>query len=351
MPFVPQIRKQILHALEQHILPVLARDEVVQILSQPPFLHPQIHSYYKDIPFLEDLQPGLLQPSYTWKEEQMSAGRSPYLMFIYQGTMQYTIGITRQMAREMAAKNFDVQKGGITLHLPEATCLYQIPMIPGENGRQPFHVNCESVSLLAMNLWDDEILAHVATSSNRGVDCSHSLTFKDRALVQMARLYKTELEDSPPGETSSPQALLYAFFSRMRRLLKTREIPLSNTSWAGEVERQVQGETRMEQLCLEAMRYIEKNLQAGLSWEAIAGALDISPIYLNVIFQETLGTTVMRYVTHRRIEAAKQILAESNEALKDVSQLVGFAGASSFGNAFKRATGLSPQQYRKQYRS
>lgn len=350
MPFVPQIRKQILQALEQHILPVLARDKVVQIVSQPPFLYPQVHSYYKDMPFLENLQPGPLQPSYTWKKEQMSAGRSPYLMFVYRGTMQYTIGITRQMAREMAAKNFDVQKGGITLHLPGPACLYQMPLIPGENGQQPFHVHCESASLLALNLWENEILAHVATSSAGGVDCSHSLVFKDPVLVQMARLYRTELEESTPDDTSAPQALLYVFFSRMRRLLKTREIPLSNTSWAKEVQRQVQGETRREQLCLEAMRHIEKNLQTSLSWEAIAAELKISPIYLNVIFQEALGTSVMRYVTQRRIEAAKQILAESNEALKDVSQLVGFASAPSFSNAFKRATGLSPQQYRRQYR-
>jgi AraC-like DNA-binding protein len=49
----------------------------------------------------------------------------------------------------------------------------------------------------------------------------------------------------------------------------------------------------------------------------------------------------------QRIELAKVYLEESESSLDDVAALLGYSEASSFGRAFKRWTGSTPQRYRK----
>jgi AraC-like DNA-binding protein len=49
----------------------------------------------------------------------------------------------------------------------------------------------------------------------------------------------------------------------------------------------------------------------------------------------------------QRIELAKVYLEEGESSLDDVAGWLGYAEASSFGRAFKRWTGSTPQRYRK----
>lgn len=58
--------------------------------------------------------------------------------------------------------------------------------------------------------------------------------------------------------------------------------------------------------------------------------------------------TVVDYLTQIRIKNARQMLSFSDKDIGEVAQLCGFHSAAYFCNLFKRITGESPSEFRKQ---
>lgn len=58
------------------------------------------------------------------------------------------------------------------------------------------------------------------------------------------------------------------------------------------------------------------------------------------------GTSFQKVVISARIQAAKQLLAESHAPVTQIASEVGFATLQAFSSAFRRETGLSPSGYR-----
>jgi AraC-like DNA-binding protein len=61
-------------------------------------------------------------------------------------------------------------------------------------------------------------------------------------------------------------------------------------------------------------------------------------------FRALLGTSPYRYLQHRRIDLAKQMLREGAR-LADTAHGAGFADQSHFGRTFRKAVGLTPKEW------
>jgi transcriptional regulator GlxA family with amidase domain len=66
-------------------------------------------------------------------------------------------------------------------------------------------------------------------------------------------------------------------------------------------------------------------------------------------FVEATGYTAIDYVHSVRIEEAKQLLETTDDALDCIAQEVGYGDEASFRKLFKRMTGISPSNHRKQF--
>ncbi|MGE5528528.1 MAG: PocR ligand-binding domain-containing protein [Patescibacteria group bacterium] len=97
----------------------------------------------------------------------------------------------------------------------------------------------------------------------------------------------------------------------------------------------------------EATAYIRAHYGEPLTLEGVAQKVFISPFYLSHLFKEELGLTFVEYVTRVRVEEAKRLLADNGLSILGVAQKVGYEDASYFSKVFRRATGLSPNQYRR----
>lgn len=64
------------------------------------------------------------------------------------------------------------------------------------------------------------------------------------------------------------------------------------------------------------------------------------------LFRASTGTTVSDFAAQVRIERAKTLLADEQVLIKEVAFRCGFQSSSSFSSAFRRATSLTPQQFR-----
>ena len=65
-------------------------------------------------------------------------------------------------------------------------------------------------------------------------------------------------------------------------------------------------------------------------------------------FAATYGQTPGRYLTHRRLERAKDLLRTANLTVTEICLLVGFSSLGSFSSRFSTIVGMSPSAYRAQ---
>lgn len=95
--------------------------------------------------------------------------------------------------------------------------------------------------------------------------------------------------------------------------------------------------------------YIEKHYQEeSLSVAEIAGALHLSPAYLNVLFKQEMKMTLKQYLSNYRLEKAKRMLEQGYDKITEIAEKCGYASANYFAKVFKEATDVTPIEYRRQ---
>lgn len=100
---------------------------------------------------------------------------------------------------------------------------------------------------------------------------------------------------------------------------------------------------------LEAIdRYIEQHLSQKISVAQLAGSVFLGESQFHNLFKEQMGITPHQYVLGKRIDMAKQLIAQGHLSLGQVAELTGFSGQSIFTHTFSRLQGVSPSQYKKQ---
>ena len=96
--------------------------------------------------------------------------------------------------------------------------------------------------------------------------------------------------------------------------------------------------------------YIEMHPYENLSLDGLAGQVGYAPQYLSRKFRKETGTGVNDYIRKIRIERAQFLLSTSDESIADISEELHFCSSSHFSDTFRKATGMLPQEYRKQTR-
>lgn len=92
--------------------------------------------------------------------------------------------------------------------------------------------------------------------------------------------------------------------------------------------------------------YITDHLERDLSLSTLAAVVETSPAHFARLFKHATGLTPHQYVTGRRIDEAKRLLAETDETLINIGLQVGCADQSHFTALFHKHTGMTPKAYR-----
>ncbi|MDW7658273.1 MAG: response regulator [Bacillota bacterium] len=101
-----------------------------------------------------------------------------------------------------------------------------------------------------------------------------------------------------------------------------------------------------QQLVLRIKQYIKTHYQSPLSLDQLANEFFINPSYISKLFKEEAAEKLSDYITAVRLEKAKQILSSSGARIQDVASHVGYDDYRYFCTVFKKATGVTPLQYR-----
>ena len=98
-----------------------------------------------------------------------------------------------------------------------------------------------------------------------------------------------------------------------------------------------------------AINFISSNFDKNLDLVTIAKNSYVSVNKLCSLFKENLNTTVIKFLTSKRLTNAKKML-ESNHSVTESAFASGFNDYANFIRVFKTAVGVSPGKYQKQYR-
>jgi AraC-like DNA-binding protein len=106
-----------------------------------------------------------------------------------------------------------------------------------------------------------------------------------------------------------------------------------------------------EEKIKQAAEYLRNNYLRDISREGLAASLDISPNHLGKFFKIYTGKKINEYISELRIrEAAKRLKENKNENVINIAFSVGFESLSTFNRAFLKIMGVTPSEYKDQYK-
>jgi AraC family transcriptional regulator len=88
--------------------------------------------------------------------------------------------------------------------------------------------------------------------------------------------------------------------------------------------------------------YVDANLAATVTLDGMAAVAALSPFHFARAFKATTGLAPHRFVTARRLEAAKAAILTSDVSVMRVAHAVGFSNVSHFRRVFRRELGVAP---------
>ena len=95
-----------------------------------------------------------------------------------------------------------------------------------------------------------------------------------------------------------------------------------------------------------AETYLQANFRRDVSTEALAGHVGLAPRTFARHFKTATGRQPAAYLQAVRIAAAKAMLEKDGTPVQTVSSEVGYDDVAFFRTLFKRATGMTPSEYR-----
>lgn len=100
-------------------------------------------------------------------------------------------------------------------------------------------------------------------------------------------------------------------------------------------------------LVTQVLNFIENAPNVCGSVKEIADIFHVNSSYLSTIFSKSTHVTLKQYLSYKKISTAKNMLL-SDEPLSQIAYDCGFSSCSHFISVFKKSTGKTPKEYRKE---
>ena len=105
----------------------------------------------------------------------------------------------------------------------------------------------------------------------------------------------------------------------------------------------VPGDASVPDLVPRIRSYIDSNYHQPVNLDALEAMFHYSKFYIEKLFVNTYGISIIRYRNQKRLEAAPALLRQ--HSVTDCASLLGYSSVYSFSRAFRQAYGISPTRY------
>ena len=104
-----------------------------------------------------------------------------------------------------------------------------------------------------------------------------------------------------------------------------------------------------ERPILAITRYLQEHLSEDVSLSVLAEEFHLSAQYISQLFKNEIGVNFLAYFTNIRMERAKKLLLSSSASIGEIAEQLGFGDYRVFTKVFKKAEGVTPSQYRRDF--
>lgn len=214
-------------------------------------------------------------------------------------------------------------------------------VFPGEyhaRGNNDLQEPCE---MLAMQLNLEERDDFLGLNAQRGLELCRQLqsmphrllliNTDDILLLRKAfMLFATHRE----AERSAGLAHLVCFLYRLLSFIPV-EMPVKSTS---------------NERIRRAIDYLSENISEPASLSILAEIAGYSLSRFKIRFREETGVTPSLFINTQKVEQAKLKLVSTEKSITEIGCDLGWSSGNYFCTVFKKLTGMSPLQYRKQFK-
>lgn len=97
------------------------------------------------------------------------------------------------------------------------------------------------------------------------------------------------------------------------------------------------------------VRYMQEHLSEEISLSILSEKFNLSAQYISQLFKSEIGVNFLAYLTNIRMEQAKKLLISTSLSIAEISEKSGYADYRVFTKVFKKAEGVTPSQYRRNF--
>lgn len=108
--------------------------------------------------------------------------------------------------------------------------------------------------------------------------------------------------------------------------------------------------SKLKELLYAAKEYIDVNYSKDLSLSDIAKYIFLSESYFAHTFKDQFKTSPKKYLLKVRIDASKDLLANTDMKINNIALTVGFSSQQRYNDMFRKYVHQTPLRYRKQER-
>ena len=107
--------------------------------------------------------------------------------------------------------------------------------------------------------------------------------------------------------------------------------------------------TFLNRECTQIKNYLDSNYSENITLDTLADITHMNKYYMAHAFTRYTGLSPINYLIQKRIQEGKSLLESTSHSIAQISIMLGFSSQSYFSQAFKKATGRTPVQYRNEF--
>ncbi len=100
-------------------------------------------------------------------------------------------------------------------------------------------------------------------------------------------------------------------------------------------------------IIFKVLEYIDAHYTEQISLSSLSEFARLEKTYFAALFKKNLGTNPWEYILIKRIDKAIELLRITNKNVLDIAGETGFNNTANFNKIFKKYTGMSPKELRK----